>query len=504
MAPGLLKEGLEGSHLYHGGFMKNHGFRAEKLDIHSLKFRLWAYFALFTLLLLFTIWLLQIFFLNNYYQKMKIEETQAVAQSIIVKAQGSTESILEEVREMSLKNDMYIHIEATSNTIIFSPLTEEGRRPSYAYVEEMATLKEQLTQSGETSTSIIIPEARTNTNTLAYACYLETDANEQVIIYIFSPLYPVSSTVDILQRQLIYITAIALIIAIILTGYMTNRISKPLKQINTRAKELAQGNYGIVFEGGDYSELVELASTLTHTSIALEKTSNLQKDLIANVSHDLRTPLTMVKSYAEMISDISGDDPAKRASHLQVIIEEADRLGNLVNDMLSLSKIQSGVMTIEKSNFNLRETLETILHAYLLLDKNSSYNIKFTCPSQVQVFADETKIKQVFSNLMNNAMKYCGAEKKIQITVTTSFGAGQQIKARCEVKDDGKGIEPEELDHIWERYYKTSTNHARPTAGTGLGLSIVKEILVLHGASFGVESAPGKGSTFWFELPSEG
>ena len=131
----------------------------------------------------------------------------------------------------------------------------------------------------------------------------------------------------------------------------------------------------------------------------------LQKDLIANVSHDLRTPLTMVKSYAEMIRDLSGDNPQKRNAHLQVIIDEADRLNLLVNDMLTLSRMQSGAIVIEKTHFNIKEAVEGILLSYKLLMEEDGYRINLDCRGDILVDADPERMKQVFSNLINNALK---------------------------------------------------------------------------------------------------
>lgn len=220
-----------------------------------------------------------------------------------------------------------------------------------------------------------------------------------------------------------------------------------------------------------------------------------QKDLIANVSHDLRTPLTMIKSYAEMIRDLSGDNPEKREAHLNVIIDETNRLNTLVNDMLNMSKMQSRSITIERSNFDIKATAESLLASYDILAEQEGYKIKFNCPAPIIVNGDEAKIKQVLSNLITNAVKYCGEDKEIIINIRKT---GR--KMRCEVIDHGAGIAPDEINHVWERYYKSSTHHVRPTEGSGLGLSIVKEILTLHRANYGVNSKLGKGSTFWFEM----
>ncbi len=209
----------------------------------------------------------------------------------------------------------------------------------------------------------------------------------------------------------------------------------------------------------------------------------------------LRTPLTMIKSYAEMIRDSSGDHSEKRNAHLQVIIEEADRLNVLVSDMLALTAIQSGTMKLEMTRFNLKSAIEAVLLPYELLQEQGKFKIIFNCKHDVYVEGDRERIKQVVSNLLTNAVKFCGEDRTIVINVKQ-----WSHKVHCEIIDHGIGIKQDELDHIWDRYYKTSTNHVRAAEGSGLGLSIVKEILTLHKAKFGAESKPGKGTTIWFEL----
>ena len=220
-----------------------------------------------------------------------------------------------------------------------------------------------------------------------------------------------------------------------------------------------------------------------------------QRDLIANVSHDLKTPLTMIRSYAEMIRDLSGDNPEKRDAHLQVIIDETERMNQLVSDMASVSAMRTNKVVLEKEIFDLSSVAASILASYQLLQEQEGYNFVFNAPKDCFVCADKNKIEQVISNLTSNAIKYCGEDKTVIVNIKRT---GK--KWRLDVSDNGPGIKAEELPHVWDRYYKTSTNYVRPTSGTGLGLAIVKEILTLHCSNYGVDSEVGKGSTFWFEL----
>ena len=442
------------------------------------------------------LWFLQIFFLDTYYEEMKISQTRKVANSII--SNYDDENLVEYISALSYKNDMYIHIESSDGTIIFSPAQnlDQPRIPGgNIYLMEMAVMKKNLVQSDNQSTSILLTDRGRKNNTLAYSAYLDDTEGHEVILYIFSPLFPVESTVDILSNQLKYVTLISLALGFGLSLLISNRISKPIVNITKSATQLAAGNYDVTFEGGQYSEIAQLADTLSYTSKELAKADNLHKDLIANVSHDLRTPLTMVKSYAEMIRDLSGDNPEKRNAHLQVIIDEADRLNRLVTDLLALSKMQSGMEALNITKFCLGDSIINILNSYRLLSEQEGYQFTDHCDPNIIVTGDEVRIKQVLSNLVNNAIRYSDEDKRISITVTENPDA-----VRCEVTDNGQGIPEDELAHIWERYYKSSSNQSRNGSGTGLGLSIVKEILLLHKARFGVTSRLHEGSTFWFEL----
>ena len=215
-----------------------------------------------------------------------------------------------------------------------------------------------------------------------------------MLVYIFSPLYPVSSTIHILTNQLIYVTFISLAVACLISFYLSIRITRPIRALTRSAEKLADGEYGIVFKGGHYTEINNLADTLTRASIELEKSDMLQKDLIANVSHDLRTPLTMIKSYAEMIRDLSGNNPQKREQHLQVIIDEADRLNMLVGDLLSLSRMQSGKMVLERSDFNITQAARSILNTYKIMEDEQGYIFKLNCNTNYIVNGDEEKINR--------------------------------------------------------------------------------------------------------------
>jgi signal transduction histidine kinase len=280
----------------------------------------------------------------------------------------------------------------------------------------------------------------------------------------------------------------ALALALILSKFIT----RPIVKINKAAQVLARGEYETEFSGSGYREICELSDTLNFAAAELAKNDNLQKELVANISHDLRTPLTMIKGYGEVIRDIPDENTPE---NVQVIIDETERLTELVNDMLDLSKIRAGTRKPEIEVFELTETVAAVLLRYEKFTEQQKYVINFEREESVCVKADRTMILQVVYNLVNNALNYTGDDKTVTITQSVNDG-----RVRVSVSDTGVGIAEEDLPYIWDRYYKVDKVHKRAVVGTGLGLSIVKGILESHGARYGVESRVGEGSTFWFEL----
>ena len=459
------------------------------------------YFVLFAGLLMILLWTLQVLFLNNFYGIMKSKQTTTVAHELQDSFQKNEETeFMEDVSDLSRSYDLNIFVVYYSDGAPMLVYTPSGEDVNRQYVESIHSMYADIVaEDGEDAQISRVGKTEAH-KMFAYGTVLDsgdgdTGFRNAKILYIFSPLRPVTSTVNIMTTILIYVTIISLILAFILSIYLSVRITRPIRKITASADRLAHGEYGIVFKGGHYTEINNLADTLTSASIELEKSDMLQKDLIANVSHDLRTPLTMIRSYAEMIRDISGDNPEKREQHLQVIIDESKRLNDLVDDLLAVSRLQSGKIAIEKSEFNLSEAVRGIARTYRVLEVEQGFHFHVDCQAEFFVNGDEEKLKQVISNLVTNAMKFCGEDREINIALVRK---GRMV--RFSVEDHGPGIAEEDLDHIWERYYRSSSNTVRTSEGTGLGLSIVKEILSLHKADFGVDSQLGRGSVFWFEL----
>ncbi len=321
---------------------------------------------------------------------------------------------------------------------------------------------------------------------------IELSSGTELMIVVNSMLTPVEATVDTIRTQLIVISVVLVIFALIMATIVSMSVSKSIAKVNDSAKELAKGNFDVKFDGNDYREVAELSETLNYAAVELGKAEEIQRELIANVSHDLRTPLTLITAYSEVMRDLPGENTPE---NVQVIIDEAKRLTLLVNDLLDISKLQAGVDNMSLKVYDLTEAIKRVIDRYGKLVEQEDYKIEFRFYENVFVEADEFKIYQVVYNLINNAINYTGEDKTV---IVNQIVNGDIV--RIEVCDTGKGIPKEEIKNVWERYYKIDKKHKRAIMGTGLGLSIVKNILIRHNARYGVESEVGKGSKFWFEL----
>jgi signal transduction histidine kinase len=467
--------------------------KINRLDPNSIKSVSLTYFIIFAAVILLLIWGLQSFFLNNYYESMMVRQSQKTANKLESEYEKGWKEFDRYARDASFENGLFLRVDSGDETYIYDN-GSNSNTSSDAYSFEIQTARSHLKSSTLGTVSMTSKNSQSNSKRLVYATYLGS-RKDNVILYMIVPLYPVSSTVAILRSQLMYISLIALVIAAMLALFISNRLSAPIEGITRSAMELSRGNYNVKFNGGFFTETKELAKTLNKASYEMQRTDYYQRDLIANVSHDLKTPLTMIKSYAEMIHDISGDNPEKRNEHLEVIISETDRLNKLVSDMLTASRLQSNTAELKKEKFEFVTAASEVVDTFAVLNDQEGYNISFTKCKPTYVVGDRDKLKQVMTNFISNAVKYCGDDKVIIIEVKR---VGRKI--RMDVIDHGEGIASDEIAHVWERYYRTSANRNRKIEGTGLGLSIVKGILTLHNADYGVESEEGKGSDFWFEL----
>lgn len=469
----------------------------------SINFILWVSFLAFAAFILILTWVFQITLLRTFLTVQVKDELESFGREIY--------QTLERMSPQSSQViDGYILSKENDNraTDIFilnledggklHPSSEDGQLVTGVASDQFEKVKEKLADSPY-GDSVIVQISGSSYVYAAKMAMMTAGSPEvtDVCLYISYSTVLVDKTVGNMQLQLVLISLIVIFVALIISGLLSMELTKPISQISRAAKRMATGDYSVDFQAQySYAEMNALAETLNYAKEEISRADELQKEVLANVTHDLKTPLTMIKAYASMIQEISGDNPEKREKHTQVIIDETDRLTALVNDILKMSKIRSGMDTLKTEEFNLSEFIHTVLERFEFLTETQGYTIVRDIDDELYTRADKDKIEQVVYNLIGNAVNYTGDDKKITVSLHR-----KNEKIRFSVTDTGKGIPPEECSTIWERYYSSAETHKRPIKGTGLGLSIVKTILVKHGFGFGVDSEVGKGSTFFVDFP---
>lgn len=489
----------------------------KKIKPVSLKWRIVFYLFVFVALIIGVLWLLQSVFLDDIYMNIKTNSIKNNAQSVI--SILDTDQFQEKTITLSKKEKTCIFVyNLTQNDELISCEGIEGRCDLHALVYHMFIFEfqinlnnvEKLVSSAKENGGSILYNVnsrgmhshemefstdfkRNDKNQSALLVYLCQNSNGDEIVLMFnSVISPMAETVNTLNTLLAYISILLIFLAILFSLIISFLVTKPLTKMGERAKELAKGNYNVNFEGEGYSEVSELADTLNFASSRLSKLDRLKSELIANISHDLRTPITLISGYAEAMKDFPEE---MTKENLQIIIDESGRMTDLVNQILDFSKLQSGNIEFNMEDIMLTECIENELIRYNKLRNHEGYHIEFKYTHSVMVSGDATRITQVLYNLVNNAVVHTGADKKVTVTQTI-----KNNRVRISVIDTGSGIPKEQLASIWERYYKVNKNLNREQSGTGLGLSIVKAIIEAHHGLCGVDSTPGKGSSFWFEL----
>lgn len=460
-----------------------------------MKLKMFGYMAAFIAIVIAVLWIFQIVLLDDIYRMTVKAETKGVASAISVAQKLDSDKFRTRVYSIAADHSTCISVYEINGT--------RGQEIISAHSQNLCIIHSHMLNSNfladiyknakeSKAFTETVEGSATGNGSIISAKVVERDGKDLLII-VNTPLSSVDATVKTLHLQFGFISVILLFVAAVMAYIISERVTRPVSAMNREAKKLALGNYDVNFEGGNFLETAELSETLNFAADELSKLDTMQKELISNISHDLRTPLTMISGYSEVMRDIPGE---MTAENIQVIIDETKRLSTLVNDLLDLSRLAGGKRELKRSVFSLTECVRQTISRYSLLSERDGYSITLDASEEAFVEADEILILQVIYNLVSNAINYTGEDKKVHITQTVKNGV-----CRISVTDTGDGIEPEKLPYIWDRYYRTGDYHKRSVTGTGLGLSIVKGALILHSAPFGVSSTVGGGSTFWFELP---
>ncbi len=490
----------------------------------SVRSKLLISFIAFSVFVILVLWILEIVFLDEVYRAIKINSVHTAAREMMGMSDEEFEDfVVEKAASVGLCTSIYdeqlrlvagehaggqcvvhnIPLNSIAHMYGLALQSEGNRFENYLSAD---TISDFLRKSehinnfynrffwfGRDEFSEVSSNREAN-DCVLFGQVIENSEGELRFILLSSVIIPVESTVQTIRFELNLVVGTLIVLSIAMAYFLSQTISRPIVQINRAAKNLPEGRFEEVGKMKGYREVEELSNTLKKAAEEIQKVDRLGRELIANVSHDLRTPLTLISGYSEAMRDLPGENTPE---NLQIVIDETHRLSELVTDLLDLSKLQAGMEVLNREEIELVSFVQKILKRYEKMTGFQGYTITFEnhCKSAF-IFADPVKLNQVVYNLVNNAVNYCGEDRLVIVRLSEKDG-----RALVEIIDHGKGIEREKLDDIWDRYYRVETNHTSAVVGTGLGLSIVKRVLTLHQAQFGVESKLGEGSYFWFSFP---
>ncbi len=467
----------------------------------SIRVKLWLGMMVLVGIIILLLWLFQIVFLEKFYSVLEINEITTNANKIIKEIEtledadeiNTSTQLIKQIDDIVYEKQLTVEIIVESYNTVYQGSSANNNAIPGSMKEVVTKAAENALMGTNFKQEVTHPKFGYQFMIIGLPIYDENRVQGAMLITM--PMASVEDTTDILKKQLILITGILLLVSVIISLHLSKRFADPISIISKQAESYTSSQFTMRISNIGDDEIGRLAKRMNEMGEALMRNEVLQKEIIANVSHELRTPLTLIRGYAETLRDVTGENPDKRKKHLDIIVEESERLSNIVEDILNLSQLQSGALTLEKESFSLKEMLLKIREHYELQEEKRTFQMKGAIELKENLLGDKKKIEQIFYNLIDNAFRHTREDDLVEVVVT------QQIdRVKIEVMDHGEGIAKEDQEHIFERYYRGKRADGKKSKGTGLGLAIVKSIMDLHQMPFGVESELGEGTTFWLEL----
>ncbi len=311
------------------------------------------------------------------------------------------------------------------------------------------------------------------------------------------PLAAAAATLGFLRNywwQLLLGGAIAAGIALVLVRWLARGMTKPLRDMADAARMMARGDYSQRVETSSRDEVGALAEAFNRMSGELESLERLRRELVANVSHELKTPISALRAHIENLLDgVEEPDPGV----LQVMLQQAERLSRLVDQLLDLSRLESGDVPLDRQILPLQPLVSQVVSEIDVSRSRAGVRVRSAVPEELPaVWGDPERVHQVLFNLLDNAVRFTPEGGEVVISAS-----GHNGSCAVEVSDNGPGIAPEHLPRLFERFYRVDTARSRDDGGTGIGLAIARSVVEAHGGRIWARSAPGRGSVFTFELP---
>jgi len=381
----------------------------------------------------------------------------------------------------------------------------------YGFVEESSeTLK-----SEETYRILINKDERFNTNYMELWGYFQKG---NYYLLIRSPIESIEESVALSNTFFAYVSMAVIVISCLVMWLVTRRITKPILELATISEKMSNLDFNVKYTRDDKDEIGILGSSMNKLSTRLESTfselksannelkkdieqkiqiDELRKEFLANVSHELKTPIALIQGYAEGLHESINDDPESREFYCEVIMDEAEKMNRMVKRLLDLNQLEFGQNQLQIERFDIVELIKAVLASSEIKIRQKEVTVKFEENNPIYVWADEYQTEEVITNYISNALNHVDFDKIITITLEQ-----KEELVRVLVHNTGRNIPDEDIDKVWVKFYKVDKARTREYGGNGIGLSIVKAVMDAHNRECGVYNTED-GVTFWFELDSQ-
>ena len=497
---------------------------------HSLRMKITLIILLIISLLLLSIGILNNFGLRWFYQNEKVSEIKkaylkidnevmkigSLGQPII--DESSKESVINEslkniIMDYSNKYNITIAlVDSLTNKAIYSSAREGDGLISRIQDGFIGNQKQNILYSNGNYT-IILHQTMQKTSFIEGFGYC---SDNQTIVIMSTPVASLKESVSISNRFLIYMAIIGFIITVILTFIIAKMITNPILELADISNKMGKLDFTAKYAGNRSDEIQTLEQNMNYMSDRLEKAiyelqeanellkedikrkeaiDEMRKDFIANVSHELKTPIALIQGYAEGLNEGLCEDEESRKYYTEVILDESEKMNKMVKQLLTLSSLESGNSILHKENFNLTSLIESVLGSISILIGEKNVNIEFDSDKEIFLNADEFKIEEVVTNYISNSIHHVRDSGEIKINVSDD---GENIT--FSVYNTGNPIPEKDLNNIWEKFFKVDKAHSRAYGGSGIGLSIVKAIVEAHNGTVAVKNILD-GVEFSFKIP---
>jgi signal transduction histidine kinase len=425
--------------------------------------------------------------INNRFETYLVEEqesrlTQISEEINSLYSQNGYKLYQKEINSYASLENIYIEIKDLNDNTLYSSNNNN-------HMNEMGAMHRRMMQSHK------IPEG--NYVDKAFPLFQNNKVVAKLIIGYIDNSYLTESAIifkSTLAKSFFISGIFTIILGILISIYLSKSLTNPLITIRDTAVEIQKGNLSAHSKVNTNTlEIAELSDSINYLSDTLSKQEDIRKRYASDISHELRTPITTLKSHVEAIMDGVWNSDEE---HLNILMLEINRLSGLVDNLKDSFTSEEYIYNLNKTKFNLSKEMHNIIHTFLPIYHKENYSINFSIEDNIEINMDKDKLKQIMYNLLANSIKYLDDKGEVYIELTKS-----KESSTIRVIDKGIGIKKEDLPRIFDRFYRSDSSRNRNTGGTGLGLSIVQTIIKAHNGSIHIDSVYGKGTEIIIILP---